>query len=45
MSLTARGYFEFIKESQNVVDKVVTSFSKEDVKALGDNVVTILKHN
>ena len=37
-----RGYFEFIKESQNVVDKVVTSFSKEDVKALGDNIVTIL---
>ena len=37
-----RGYFEFIKESQNIVDKVVTSFSKEDVKALGDNIVTIL---
>lgn len=38
-----RGYFEFIKETQNIVDKVVTSFSKEDVKALGDNIVTILK--
>ncbi len=37
-----RGYFEFIKESKNVVDKVVTSFSTEDVKALGDNIVTIL---
>ncbi len=37
-----KGYFEFIKESQNVVDKVVTSFSKDDIKALGDNVVTIL---
>lgn len=37
-----RGYFEFIKESQNVVDKVVTSFNKEDVKSLGDNIVTIL---
>ena len=37
-----KGYFEFIKESQNIVDKVVTSFSKEDVKALGDNIVTIL---
>jgi len=37
-----RGYFEFIKESQNIVDKVVISFSKEDVKALGDNIVTIL---
>lgn len=37
-----RGYFEFIKESQSIVDKVVTSFSKEDIKALGDNIVTIL---
>lgn len=37
-----KGYFEFIKESQNIVDKIVTSFSKEDVKALGDNIVTIL---
>ncbi len=37
-----KGYFEFIKESQNVVDKVVTSFTKDDIKALGDNVVTIL---
>lgn len=38
-----RGYFEFIKETKNIVDKVVTSFTKEDVKALGDNIVTILK--
>jgi uncharacterized protein YjgD (DUF1641 family) len=37
-----RGYFEFIKESQNIIDKVATSFSKEDVKALGDNIVIIL---
>lgn len=37
-----KGYFEFIKESQNIVDKIVTSFSKEEVKALGDNIVTIL---
>lgn len=37
-----KGYFEFIKESQNIADKIVTSFSKEDVKALGDNIVTIL---
>lgn len=37
-----KGYFEFVKESRNVIDKVVTSFSKEDVKALGDNIVTIL---
>jgi len=37
-----KGYFQFFKELQNVMDKVVTSFSVEDVKALGDNVVTIL---
>lgn len=37
-----KGYFEFIKESQTVIDKVITSFSKEDIKALGDNIVTIL---
>ncbi len=37
-----KGYFDFMKESGKIVDKVVTSFEKEDVKALGDNVVTIL---
>ncbi len=37
-----KGYFHFIKELQNVMDNVVTSFTVEDVKALGDNVVTIL---
>lgn len=37
-----KGYFNFFKELQNVMDKVVTSFTVEDVKALGDNVVTIL---
>lgn len=36
------GYFEFFKESRGIVDKAVTSFSKEDVKALGDNIVTII---
>jgi uncharacterized protein YjgD (DUF1641 family) len=37
-----KGYFEFIKELSSVADKVVTSFSKEDVENLGDNIVTIL---
>jgi len=37
-----KGYFQFIKEMGNVTDKIVTSFSPEDVKALGDNIVTIL---
>ncbi len=38
-----KGYFEFAKELSNVTDKVITSFSKEDVKNLGDNIVTILQ--
>lgn len=37
-----KGYFEFIKELGKVSDRVVTSFSVDDVKSLGDNVVTIL---
>ncbi|MCL6495412.1 MAG: hypothetical protein K6T54_11625, partial [Ignavibacterium sp.] len=37
-----KGYFEFFKESQYIVDNIVTSFTVDDVKALGDNVVTIL---
>jgi len=37
-----KGYFAFIKELGNVADKVVSSFSVEDVKNLGDNIVTIL---
>lgn len=37
-----KGYFEFAKELGGVADKVVTSFSVEDVKHLGDNIVTIL---
>jgi len=37
-----KGYFEFFKEAKNIIDNVVTSFNKNDVKALGDNIVTIL---
>lgn len=40
--LDRKGYFAFAKELAKVVDNIVTSFSKEDVKALGDNIVTIL---
>ena len=38
-----RGYFEFIGAGMGVVDKIVTSYSKEDVEALGDNVVHMLE--
>jgi len=37
-----KGYFAFVREMGKVVDKVVTSFSAEDVKNLGDNIVTIV---
>ena len=37
-----KGYFQFAKELQNAVDNVVTSFTAEDVKHLGENIVTIL---
>jgi len=41
--LDAKGYFTFGHEALGVADRVVTSFSAEDVRALGDNVVTILQ--
>jgi uncharacterized protein YjgD (DUF1641 family) len=37
-----KGYFHFIKEVQGIADNIVTSFSAQDVKLLGDNIVTIL---
>ncbi|HED05577.1 MAG TPA: DUF1641 domain-containing protein [Ignavibacteria bacterium] len=37
-----KGYFGFIKELSKVVDNVITAFSIEDVKSLGDHIVTIL---
>ncbi|MCL5992011.1 MAG: DUF1641 domain-containing protein [Bacteroidetes bacterium] len=40
--LDRAGYFQFSKEVFNVMDKIITSFTVEDVKNLGDNVVMIL---
>ncbi len=40
--LDRRGYFDFLRELMRIVDRIVTSFTVEDVKALGDNIVTIL---
>ena len=37
-----RGYFEFASAGLGVVDRIVTNYSKEDVEALGDNVVHML---
>ncbi len=36
------GYFDFAREGWLIVERIVTEFSEEDVRALGDNVVTIL---
>lgn len=38
-----RGYTGFARGSLGIVDRVVTSFSEEDVEALGDNIVLILE--
>jgi len=37
-----KGYFEFLKEAVKIADNVVASFTPDDVRALGDNMVTIL---
>ena len=37
-----RGYFEFARAGIGIVDEVVTAYSKEDVEALGENVVQML---
>jgi len=40
--LEDKGYFAFAKGGAEIVDKVVTSFTEDDIDALGDNVVLIL---
>ncbi len=40
--LDRAGYFDFARGLTYVADRVVTEFSEEDVRALGDNIVTIL---
>lgn len=37
-----KGYFSFAKQGAYVFDNVVSSFTPDDVRQLGDNVVTIL---
>lgn len=41
--LERQGYFAFAREGWKIVERVVTEFSEEDVRALADNVVVILK--
>lgn len=37
-----KGYFGFARQGMYVMDQIVTSFSEDDVRQLGDNVVLIL---
>jgi uncharacterized protein YjgD (DUF1641 family) len=41
--LDQQGYADFGREVLGVVDRIVTSFSPQDVRALGDNIVLILE--
>lgn len=41
--LDERGYFDFARQAAGVLDNVVTSFSEEDVRLLGENIVLILQ--
>ncbi len=41
--LEQKGYFGFLRESWRIVDNIVTSFSEEEVRQLGDNIVLILR--
>ena len=38
-----KGYFEFARGGMQIVDKIVTEFTEDDVQQLGDNVVLILQ--
>ena len=42
-TLDERGYFAIGRSGLGVIDRVVTSFTEEDVEALGDNIVLILQ--
>jgi uncharacterized protein YjgD (DUF1641 family) len=41
--LERKGYFVFAREGARIADRVVTEFTEDDVRALGENVVTILR--
>jgi len=41
-SMERQGYFAFAKQGGYILERIVAEFSEEDVKALGDNIVTIL---
>jgi uncharacterized protein YjgD (DUF1641 family) len=41
--LEREGYFTFAQGGWRIIQKIVNEFTEEDVNALGDNIVTILK--
>jgi len=41
--LERKGYFTFLRGGMYVAEQVVSEFGEEDIKALGDNIVLILK--
>lgn len=41
--LDSKGYFTFLGSTTHIMDQIVSEFGEEDVRALGDNIVTILK--
>jgi uncharacterized protein YjgD (DUF1641 family) len=38
-----KGYFTFLRGGLSIMDNVVTSFTEEDVRQLGENIVLILQ--
>jgi uncharacterized protein YjgD (DUF1641 family) len=40
--LERQGYFAFARQGWGIIERIVTEFSEEDVRALGDNIVLIL---
>lgn len=40
--LDQRGYFSFAREGLGVLDRVVTTYDEDDIRALGENIVLIL---
>jgi uncharacterized protein YjgD (DUF1641 family) len=40
--LEQQGYFTFARGAAYIMERIVSEFSEEDVRALGDNIVTIL---
>jgi uncharacterized protein YjgD (DUF1641 family) len=38
-----KGYFEFFAEAGAIIDNIVTHFTREDIRLLADNIVSILE--